>query len=1022
VKQRISNAYGRIPISFEKNEGQTDQRVEFLSRRPGYTLFLSAGGEAVLALSGSASAHVDALHSFRSAKVRPTHATPADIPSNGRTGAALIVTPVGANKEAHAVGQEALPGTVNYFRGSDPAKWRANLSTYARVGYENVYPGVDLVYYGNERQLEYDFIVHPGADPGIIALDFQGADELSVDPQGDLVVKIAGREVHQRRPLIYQEDGSARHEIAGRYSLTGKRTVGFQLSAYDATKTLVIDPVLVYSTYVGGAGVDIANDIAVDAAGSAYVTGSTEFGFPTTPGAYDVSSDGTDVVVMKLNSAGTDLVYSTYIGGGNTDIGYGIAVDAAGNAYVTGFTGSSPYASQMQFPTTAGAYDTSFNDVYSPFHNVGDVFVTKLNSTGTALVYSTYIGGSGGEWGTSIAVDAAGNAFVTGMTESTDFPTPAGAFDTSFNSLPASGDFSYDLFVTKLNATGTNLLYSTYLGGSGDEQLSGDIQAAHIAVDLAGNAYVTGETASSDFPTTAGAFDTTFSGGDVFVTKLNVTGNALVYSTFLGGGEGNGIAVDAVGNSFVTGTTGPDFPTTAGAFDTSWNDGGDVFVTKLNSTGTALIYSTYLGSGGDDTSSGIALDAAGNAYVTGQVAGFDFGLPFPTTPGAYDTSLNGDADIFITKLSATGAILVYSTYLGGTFNDFVHDIAVDAAGNAYVTGFTESTDFPTSLGAYDPFSNGNVDVFVTKLLLPAPPNTSPMITAAVGITREQDAVALKTSIASVSDTEDAENFLTVTVDGSTSSTNHGVTVSSIAIDSAGDVTAVVGADCGATGAGFTLRVTDRGNLFAEAALNVAVTSETTLPRISSIADVVATLPVGATSMPVTFPLPTATDNCSTPTVVTNPVSGALFNVGTTTVNVTATDGVGNTATKSFTVTVLTAVRYNFTGFFQPVDNPPTFNTANAGRAIPVKFSLSGPKGLDIFAAGSPSSAQVDCPSASGATIEETVAASGSFLQYDSGADQYNYVWKTDASWSGTCRQLTIKLNDGTTYTANFQFR
>jgi hypothetical protein len=247
----------------------------------------------------------------------------------------------------------------------------------------------------------------------------------------------------------------------------------------------------------------------------------------------------------------------------------------------------------------------------------------------------------------------------------------------------------------------------------------------------------------------------------------------------------------------------------------------------------------------------------------------------------------------------------------------------------------------------------------------------------------------------------------VTVDGSSSATTNSVSVSSISIDSSGVVKADVAADCGATSASFNLSVTDTGSLSADAALNVAVTPETTLPAISPIANVTATLPLNsvATSMLVTFPLPTATDNCSTPTVVTNPISGAFFNVGTTTVNVTATDGVGNIATKSFTVTV----RYNFTGFFQPVDNPPTFNTANAGQAIPVKFSLSGPKGVNIFAPGYPTSVPIACPSGSGAQIEETVAASASFLQYDSGTDRYNYIWKTNASWSGTCRQLIIKL-------------
>jgi hypothetical protein len=300
-------------------------------------------------------------------------------------------------------------------------------------------------------------------------------------------------------------------------------------------------------------------------------------------------------------------------------------------------------------------------------------------------------------------------------------------------------------------------------------------------------------------------------------------------------------------------------------------------------------------------------------------------------------------------------------------------------------------------------------------------NTAPTIAAVVGVTRRQDAGTSNSSIAMVSDVEDAETALSVTVNGSSSATANGVSVSSIAVDSAGQVTANIAAACAATDASFTLRVTDSGSLFAETALNVAVMLENKRPVINPISNIIVKLPLNstATSTPVMFPLPTATDNCSTPTVVTNPVSGAVFTVGATTVNVTATDAAGNTTTRSFTVTV----SYNFAGFFPPVDNPPTFNLANAGQAIPVRFSLSGDKGLNIFAAGYPVSVAIGCMSGTPADpIEETVVAGNSHLSYNAATDQYQYVWKTDGAWSGTCRQLIVKLIDGSTYTANFQFK
>jgi hypothetical protein len=382
------------------------------------------------------------------------------------------------------------------------------------------------------------------------------------------------------------------------------------------------------------------------------------------------------------------LTYSTFLGGSSSDFGAGIAVDGSGNAYVTGDTGSS------DFPTSPGAFDTSFNG------GVNDVFVTKLNSTGSDLAYSTYLGGTEIENGWGIAVDGSGSAYLTGKTSSSDFPTTSGAFDTTFN--PAYGQ---DAFVTKLDAGGA-LAYSTYLGES-----AGDIGFA-IAVDASGSAYVTGQTQSEDFPVTG--LDTTINSADAFVTKFSSDGSSLVYSTFLGESAvdtGWGIALDASGNAYVTGQTeSEDFPVTAGAFDTSFNGGADLFVTKLNAAGSALGYSTYLGGADVELEwAGVAVDASGNAYVTSRTGSADF----PTTLGAFDTSLDGFSDAVVTKLNATGSALAYSTYLGGSDDDWGRGVAVDSAGNAYVTGTANSSDFPTSVGAFD--TTGINDAFVTKL-------------------------------------------------------------------------------------------------------------------------------------------------------------------------------------------------------------------------------------------------------------------------------------------------------------------
>jgi len=687
---RVSETYGRLPRYFEANRGQIDQEIKFLSRGRGHVLFLTPT-EAVLVL----------------AKVQPREKSEQRAPrrkadDRGKATRSVIrLGFVGANREPDLEGQEELPGKANYFIGNDPKKWRTNVPTYAKVQYRDLYPGINLVYYDNRRRMEFDFLLAPGANPNLIRLEVKGADRLDVDARGDLVLHARGGQLRLQKPAVYQEVKGIRQEVSGRYVLTDSYQIGFQLGAYDATRPVIIDPVLFYSTYLGGGGDDVGNSIAVDESGDAYVTGQIDStNFPTTPGAFQATSmGGGDAFVTKLNATGSGLVYSTYLGGSNFDAGRGIAVDASGNAYVTGGTAST------DFPTTPGAFQTTPS-------GGGDAFVTKLNSTGSLLLYSTYLHGADGE---SIAVDAAGNAYVTGDADSTNFPTTTGAFQT------ASGG-ALDAFVTKLNQTGTALVYSTYLGGSGSDVGRG------IAVDTAGSAYVAGFTGSTNFPTSLGAFQTTYGGGtdDAFVTKVNLLGSGLVYSTYLGGSDfdaSGGIAVDAAGNAYVTGgTRSTNFPTTTGAFQTTAGGADDAFVTKMNPLGTALVYSTYLGGSGSDGGQSVAVDSSGNAYVTGGTDSTNF----PMTADAFQPTFSGGPeDAYVAKLDPTGSALVYSTYLGGSGDDIGFGIALDALPqpDAYVTGTTSSTNFPITPRAFQPaFGGGPEDAFVAKITEgPVPP-------------------------------------------------------------------------------------------------------------------------------------------------------------------------------------------------------------------------------------------------------------------------------------------------------------
>jgi hypothetical protein len=699
TRARVREAYDNLPLSFEENRGQVDAEVRYLSRGLGYALFLTQT-EAVLSLQrADAGGRREKGAPRRLRDTRPAARPPQpDV---------LRMKLKGANPAPAVTAEHKTGAQANYFKGNDPKKWRTNVARFGRVRYAQVYAGVDVVYYGERQQLEYDFEVAPGADTRQITLEFAGVKRMKVErATGDLVLKTAGGEVRQRRPVAYQEVGGARREVESRYVLRAAREVRLEVGEYDRTRPLVIDPVLTYSTFFGSAGFDYAAAIAVDSSGHAYITGNTWWlnlplknPYQTRPYEY-----GPDAFVAKLdtNTPGrASLLYSTYLGGDSYDYGLSIAVDSYGNAYVAGTTEST------DFPTL---------NEYQSYQAYSDAFVVKLdtNLAGAAsLRYSTYLGGANNEGASGVAVDAAGNVYAAGTTDSTDFPV---------RNQYQTDQPSTDAFVTKLNpnlAGAASLLYSTYLGGDSYDY------ALSIAADSSGIAYVAGETFSYNFPT-LNAYQPLFHRDtDAFVTKLdtNVSGPAsLLYSTYLGGDNEDqacGIAADAAGNAYVTGTTiSADFPT-LNAYQPHRASFGnwDAFVVKLDTNvagAAALRYSTYLGGETFDQAYGIAVDSYGNAYVTGATDSSDF-----PTVNAYQSQRRGYWDAFVAKLdpNASGAAsLLYSTYLGGTGGEVGVGVAADSAGYAYVTGTTNSIDFPR-VNAFQarhsqPYDD---DPFVTKL-------------------------------------------------------------------------------------------------------------------------------------------------------------------------------------------------------------------------------------------------------------------------------------------------------------------
>lgn len=741
-KEEALQEIKKLQAPFIVNNGQVDERVRFYAKTFTGTVFVTKDGEIVYSLpegrqkgegiveNGGKQA-IEISNNTLFPRIAGLCPPAAGIPSSAPQGHQIYRTRGLALKEqliggkiGEILGRAQSLSTVSYFQGNDPTRWKSNISTYDIVDMGEVYTGIGLSLKAYGNNVEKLFTVKPGANHEAIKVRLEGAKGLKVNEAGELVAETELGPVKFTKPVAYQMIEGMRVEVACNYTIAdcgmqnAKRKTnpksairnpksktpspdtrhlssmyGFKVAQYDKTKDLIIDPLLA-STYLGGAYEDYGKSVVVDAGGNVYVAGETlSSDFPKTSGAHDTLHNGsTDVFVSKFNSGLTNLLASTFLGGAlNHDRCYSIAVDAGGNIFVAGATYST------DFPTTRGVYDPAGNGRW-------DVFVSKFNSGLTKLLASTVLGKNSDDFGYSIALDAGGNIYVAGATYSTNFPTTADAYDTSYN-----GGY-HDAFVSKFNNNLTTLLASTFLGGgSADYGMS-------ITIDGSGNALVTGNTQSKDFPTTPGVYNTAYNGGsdDVFLSKFNSGLTGLLASTFLGGYShdyGKSIAVDHGGNVYVTGeTVSPNFPTTADAYDTSYHRGSkDAYVSKFDSGLKGLSASTLLGGHAHDYGKSIAIDAEGNVFVSGTTNSTDF----PTTPGVYDTSANGSSDIFVSKFNGMLTNLLTSTYHGGSRSDIVNSMAFDREGNVYVTGETLSPDFPIISGAYDTSYYRCEDVFVS---------------------------------------------------------------------------------------------------------------------------------------------------------------------------------------------------------------------------------------------------------------------------------------------------------------------
>ena len=669
----------KLPLSFIKNNGQEDQRVHFTTNYKGRRFFFSS--------DRITSVEVEPLEEQ---VPEPGH-FPDDIvePDQPRIGVALELSFTNANPDIIPEGVSQQEGYHHYLKGNDSLKWQNRVPHYKELRYNSIWDGVDLEIYAGQDGLKMNWLLDKPDSLSSIRLHWEGADRLELNEVGNLLIYHVLGTLTDLAPIAYQEIDGIKIPVDCAYQLYGVFDFGFELTGdYSTEVPIVIDPILQYATYLGGSSTDGGRGITVDSQGHAYVTGHTNSSdFPVTPGAFQPPTVGSEnIFITKFSSDGGSLIYSTYFGSTGYNTVDSISLDTQNCAYVTGSTGGS------DFPTTPNAYQTT----------PGRIFVTKLAANGESLVYSTYLGnGSDGE-GTGISVDFQGCAYVAGLTRSNVFPTTPGAFQTSFHpSTIVAG------FVTKFSSDGESLIYSTYLSGGGYNYCNG------IDLDAYGYAYVTGQ-AGSDFPVTVGAFQTTSTSVSAFVTKLSTDGSALAYSTLLGGNgttRGYRIVVDSNYSAYVTGdTASTNFPVTPNAFQTTFGGVVDAFVSRLSPSGESLIDSTYLGGGYEDYCTGITMDMQGHAYVKGTT----FSPDFPTTPDVVPSTLMGSPSSFISIFSADLTNLLVSYYFGGSNASYGYAIAIGPEGAVYTTGSTSSADFPVTPGAYQSTLNGFSDAYVAK--------------------------------------------------------------------------------------------------------------------------------------------------------------------------------------------------------------------------------------------------------------------------------------------------------------------
>ena len=684
ITQRLLTA----PIAFTQNVGQWNEQALFRASTAGSTFWIAEDG-----IYHQFTRRLESSDGPSASGLIDRDRDVSEVEGNGKGCETLVVrtTFVGADHDPIAHGVDRMDFTCNYFIGDDPAEWRTDVPNYRAVLIEDIYPGIDLTYYSKDNQMEYDLEVAPGADYSRIQIRYDGTENIELADDGALVVTTAWGEIRELAPIVYQDNGDSRQTVSCEYVIGNDNTFGFSLGdEVDRSRSVIIDPMLVYSTYLGGNDTDQGLGIATDASGSAYVVGvtlSTDFPLLNQLPGQSVPHASWDGFVTKLTSAGNGYVFSTYLGGNDEDQCEGVAVDASGAIYLTGATEST------DFPTRY-PYQMSNN-------GSKDVFVLKLSSTGNSIVYGTYLGGSSQDIGYGIAVDASGSAYLTGRTYSSVFPRT--------NAYQSTLGGGCDAFITKMSPAGTSLTYSTYLGGNGNDIGYG------IAVDGSGAAYVAGQTGSTNYPT-VNPYQAAYSGGggDAFVTKMIGAGTSLVYSTYLGGSGGdaaNAIAVEN-GAAYITGATqSSGFPLASPYQGTYQGGGQDAFVAKLAINGASLSYSTFLGGNGEDEGMGIAV-VDGSAHVGGYTSSTDFPI-YNALPGCLDYQ-GGSYDGFVTGFASGGGSLIFSVYLGGSGFDIVTAVSLDATESPYAVGWTASSDFPTVF-AGQATKASYYDSFVSKL-------------------------------------------------------------------------------------------------------------------------------------------------------------------------------------------------------------------------------------------------------------------------------------------------------------------